>query len=426
MIRAIALILLCSAALSWPARAQLRGHGGPVRAVAATRDGVLAVSAAFDGTAIVWGLKTGQALSLIRPHAAPATAVAVSPEVSFASGDQNGVLAIWRLGGTPRTSTAHTAAVAAISATPDGKAFVSAGLDGAVVRTDIETGAAATIGLRGEPLAGLCAREGGAVVVVDRDGGVRWLSAEGGETARLALGAPALAMACDGPLIFVGLADGRVLRVAPEGGAHQALKASGPVSALAAKGGLVAAASVDGAATLIDHGAPRDLVAKRGQPVWGLAFAGGELLAAGNDGFLRRYDLASGREQEPAAFAQAETIPDALRDHPGARVFEACKVCHSLKPGENRAGPTLAGVIGRKIGAAPGFGYSDALKRMDIVWSEQTIARLFELGPAAYTPGTKMPEQRVVNAADRAALADFIARAGGAAGETAGAPRAVQ
>jgi len=36
---------------------------------------------------------------------------------------------------------------------------------------------------------------------------------------------------------------------------------------------------------------------------------------------------------------------------------------------------------------------------------------LFELGPATYTPGTKMPEQTVGSAEDRAALVDFIEKA---------------
>ena len=43
----------------------------------------------------------------------------------------------------------------------------------------------------------------------------------------------------------------------------------------------------------------------------------------------------------------------------------------------------------------------------------ETVSRLFELGPAAYTPGTKMPEQRVTSAQDRAALMDFLQRATG-------------
>jgi cytochrome c len=40
---------------------------------------------------------------------------------------------------------------------------------------------------------------------------------------------------------------------------------------------------------------------------------------------------------------------------------------------------------------------------MDIVWTSETVAKLFEVGPAAYTLGTKMPEQRIGNAADRQA-----------------------
>jgi cytochrome c len=35
---------------------------------------------------------------------------------------------------------------------------------------------------------------------------------------------------------------------------------------------------------------------------------------------------------------------------------------------------------------------------------------LFEVGPNAYTPGTKMPEQRIGSAEDRRALTDFLGR----------------
>jgi cytochrome c len=36
---------------------------------------------------------------------------------------------------------------------------------------------------------------------------------------------------------------------------------------------------------------------------------------------------------------------------------------------------------------------------------------LFEIGPAAYTPGTKMPEQRISSQDDREALVKFLERA---------------
>jgi len=76
-----------------------------------------------------------------------------------------------------------------------------------------------------------------------------------------------------------------------------------------------------------------------------------------------------------------------------------------------RAGPTLAGLYGRRIASLPSYRFSDALKKMDIIWTPETVAKLFETGPAAYTPGTKMPEQRIGLAEDREALTDFLARA---------------
>ena len=39
------------------------------------------------------------------------------------------------------------------------------------------------------------------------------------------------------------------------------------------------------------------------------------------------------------------------------------------------------------------------------------VARLFELGPQAVTPGTKMPEQTVGSAEDREALVRFLEKA---------------
>jgi cytochrome c len=36
---------------------------------------------------------------------------------------------------------------------------------------------------------------------------------------------------------------------------------------------------------------------------------------------------------------------------------------------------------------------------------------LFEIGPAHYTPGTKMPEQRIGSREDRDALVEFLERA---------------
>ena len=64
-----------------------------------------------------------------------------------------------------------------------------------------------------------------------------------------------------------------------------------------------------------------------------------------------------------------------------------------------------------RIATAPDYNFSEALKHLDIVWTPETISRLFEIGPQAYTPGTKMPEQRIGSEQDRAALVQFLERA---------------
>ena len=92
--------------------------------------------------------------------------------------------------------------------------------------------------------------------------------------------------------------------------------------------------------------------------------------------------------------------------------FRACVACHTLSRDDgNRAGPTLAGIFGRKIASLPEYNFSPALKKLDIVWTPETVSKLFEVGPMAYTPGTKMPEQTIGSAEDRAALVNFLVKA---------------
>src|SRR5690606_694123 len=94
----------------------------------------------------------------------------------------------------------------------------------------------------------------------------------------------------------------------------------------------------------------------------------------------------------------------------GERMFAGrCSVCHTLTPDDaNRAGPTLYHLFGRKAGSVPGYTYSDALRRSKIIWNEETIDRLFTVGPQHYTPGTKMPLQSIIDPQERAALIAFL------------------
>lgn len=73
----------------------------------------------------------------------------------------------------------------------------------------------------------------------------------------------------------------------------------------------------------------------------------------------------------------------------GAQLFEArCGSCHDLH--QAKAGPPLAGVVGRRAGGASGYAYSPALARSGIVWSQDTLDQWLA-GPQAYVPGAFMP-----------------------------------
>ncbi|MBI3516945.1 MAG: c-type cytochrome, partial [Proteobacteria bacterium] len=136
------------------------------------------------------------------------------------------------------------------------------------------------------------------------------------------------------------------------------------------------------------------------------------LLTGGADGLVRRWNALTGEDIGSVATAAVEDPLAAYAGDRGAEIFRACVACHTLTPDQaNRAGPTLAGVFGRRIATQPGYDYSPALKQLDIVWTPETVAKLFELGPATYTPGTKMPEQRITAPDDRAALVKFLEKA---------------
>jgi cytochrome c len=148
--------------------------------------------------------------------------------------------------------------------------------------------------------------------------------------------------------------------------------------------------------------------------VWSAAFLPDNrtLLAGGADRVIRRWDTETGESMDGLTVGKMDDPLAAYAGDPGAEVFRACIACHALRPDQgNRAGPTLAGIFGRRIATVSGYNFSAALRALDIVWTPETVSKLFEIGPAAFTPGTKMPEQRIGSAGDRAALVEFLKKA---------------
>src|SRR4029077_16001586 len=82
-------------ALLTPVHAQLRGHGGPVRALAVSADGRTAVSGSFDETAIRWSLGRDAAEPVMRFHDGSVNAVAILPDGRIATAGEDRRVALW-------------------------------------------------------------------------------------------------------------------------------------------------------------------------------------------------------------------------------------------------------------------------------------------------------------------------------------------
>jgi cytochrome c len=86
----------------------------------------------------------------------------------------------------------------------------------------------------------------------------------------------------------------------------------------------------------------------------------------------------------------------------------ACRTCHTTKEGDNRLGPTLHSIIGRKAGSLPNYGYSSAMKGAEFVWDKEKLDR-FIAKPDEVVPGNNMkPYGGLTSAEDRARVIVFL------------------
>ena len=392
-----------------PAFAQdLRGHGGPVGALDAGQG--LLVSGGFDTRAILWDLTTSTARNVTRFHDGNVTAVRLLPDGGFVTAGQDGRIAVWETDGRdPRFATpAAAAAVASLQVSPDGAQVAAGYWDGSVLRLDLTTQEIATFNAHTDRVTGLAYLPDGDLVTLGGDLLLaRW---SGQSDLQFRRGLPdlpnGLALSENG--LAAIFADG-ALRLYDDTGALLAERflTDRPLIAVAARAEFIAVSALDGTVFLLegDDLTPRRSFTAADGPVWGLAITGVQVFTSGADGVIRRWSL-DGDDQDGFVVAPA---PAAHDDSRGAQVWKNCAVCHSLEPDDHSmAGPSLYAIFGRPIATQTGYDYSAALTQLDIIWTPQTLSELFTHGPEAYTPGSRMPEQRIGAAEDRAALADFL------------------
>jgi cytochrome c len=109
-----------------------------------------------------------------------------------------------------------------------------------------------------------------------------------------------------------------------------------------------------------------------------------------------------------------ETVGRSTGPDDGQLAFNnACRTCHTLKEGDNRLGPSLHKIIGRKAGSVANYGYSSAMKDADLVWDKAALDR-FIANPDEVVSGHKMkPYGGLASAEQRTKIIAFLEASGG-------------
>ena len=95
----------------------------------------------------------------------------------------------------------------------------------------------------------------------------------------------------------------------------------------------------------------------------------------------------------------------------GQQAFNnACRTCHMVKEGDNRLGPNLYKIVGRKAGSLPDYAFSSAMKEADFAWDEEKLDR-FIAKPDEVVPGNNMkPYGGLSSSDDRKKIIAFLAQ----------------
>lgn len=418
--------LSCAAPLAAQEFTTLKGHGGPVMGLDVAPTGQMA-SASFDNSVGLWTDRTP--LWLEGHDAAVIDVTFAGRDLLLTGGDDFRVIA-WHLDtGAHQTIVEHKGKVADIAYDAKRGLIATASWDGSIalrfVRTDAQ---GQTVFEEGPLLKGHAAgvnavafaKEG--LFSASSDGSIRlWDIATGQSRAivKHGFGVNALVVDPEGDWLAYGAVDGGTRIVAPFTGATLAdlTLDRRPILAMAhhAPTHQLAVGDGHGFIMMVDtktRAITRDFRATRRGPIWALAFSqGGETVFAGGlDDVVYGWPVAlmdrfAPQMGQDRSFLQApETMPNGER-----QFMRKCSICHALEPGASRkAGPTLHALFGRRAGTVPGYAYSPILRGSEIVWSDDTIDQLFDLGPDHYIPGSKMPMQRITSARDRLDLIAFL------------------
>lgn len=409
----------------------LKGHGGPVMGLAVNPETGQVATSSFDNSVGLW---TDRAPRWLEGHEAAVVAVSFIDETTAMSGGDDFDVIVWSLeDGTQRRLEGHKGKVAALDASPDASLIASASWDGSVGLWPREGGEPRFLNGHNSGVSDVVfSLDGQRIYTSSADGTIRvWQLNEPDGAPRIIVnqgfGVNKLILAPDESWLAYGAVDGVTRVVDPQSG--ETLRDFSldrrPILSMAYHEGTQQLAAGDGHGYIMmidtsEWQITRDFRAMRNGPVWALDFSpdGTLIYAGGIEDVAFAWPVAFLDEFDPAGGAVRSFLKDPEEMTNGERQFmRKCSICHALTPPPSRkAGPTLYGVFGRRAGTVKGYPYSDTLDGSDIIWSDETIDALFDIGPDHYIPGSKMPMQRITGEQDRNDLVEFLRMASKAVG----------
>ena len=110
----------------------------------------------------------------------------------------------------------------------------------------------------------------------------------------------------------------------------------------------------------------------------------------------------------PSSLAQQSANDDA-----GKQAFNnSCRTCHSIREGDNRLGPNLNKIVGRKAGSLPDYNYSSSMKEAGFVWDQDRLTS-FMVKPDEVVSGHKMQPYGGISADEAAKVVAYLQAASG-------------
>lgn len=403
----------------------LSGHGGPIKGIAVQDQTVL--TASFDYALGLWQLDQPDVPVWLDGHAAAVNTAVFLPDGRAASAGDDFSVMIWDLN-TPDAvveMTGHKGKILDLAVSPDGQTLASASWDGRIGLWSVpETRLLRWIEVGSNVNDVEFSGDGQTVYSAAFDGTLRsWDVSSGDQTglhARHGFGINRLVLNEAAGWLAYGALDGgtRAIRLSDNAQLADLTLDRRPILSLALNPDGTRLAVGDGEGFIMtidttDWSIAHDFKAALRGPIWALAFSadGTQLLAGGIDDAAFVWPAEHSSDQQMATDRRSFLQDPSKMDNGERQFMRKCSICHSLTPDTARkAGPSLYGIFGRPAGTLPGYPYSEAMRQTGIVWTDETIGKLFELGPDNYTPGSKMPMQVIAAETDRADLLAFLKR----------------